>query len=209
MIRELCPEGVTPTHLGKLGEFVRGSGLEKKDLLTEGLPVVHYGEVHTHYGFWAEKSKSFVSEFKAKNMKKAVLGDVVLVTTSENEEDLAKPLAWLGTEDLNVGGESYIFKSKMDPYFVAQMFLSSIFKTQIRKYISGTKVKRISASNLEKILVSVPPIAVQRAIGVSLKLLDSLVNDISYGLPAEIEARRKQYEYYRNKLLTFKELDAG
>jgi type I restriction enzyme S subunit len=50
---------------------------------------------------------------------------------------------------------------------------------------------------------------VQREIVSILDKLDALVNDITYGLPAEIEARRKQYEYYRNKLLTFKELDAA
>ena len=209
MFVALCPEGIELHPLGKFGEFVRGSGLEKKDLLTEGLPVVHYGEVHTHYGFWTQKTKSFISETKAKSMKKAAPGDVVLVTTSENEEDVAKPLAWLGTTDLNVGGESYIFKSELDPYFCAQMFLSHGFKKQMRKHISGTKVKRISSSNLEKVLVAVPPLAVQRAIGENLKNLDSLVTDIKYGLPAEIEARRKQYEYYRNKLLTFKEMDAA
>lgn len=40
-----------------------------------------------------------------------------------------------------------------------------------------------------------------------LDRFDALVNDLSSGLPAEIEARRKQYEYYRDKLLTFKELE--
>lgn len=49
----------------------------------------------------------------------------------------------------------------------------------------------------------------QRRIANVLDKFDTLVNDLSSGLPAEIEARRKQYEYYRDKLLTFKELEAA
>jgi type I restriction enzyme S subunit len=131
------------------------------------------------------------------------------VTTSEDEQDVGKPLAWVGQTDLNVGGESYIFKSKLDPFFTAQLFLSQAFKRQSRKYLSGTKVKRISSSNLEKLVVCIPPLEIQRRIGETLKAMDALVNDISIGLPAEIEARRKQYEHYRNRLLSFKELDAA
>jgi type I restriction enzyme S subunit len=55
----------------------------------------------------------------------------------------------------------------------------------------------------------VPPLELQIEIVSILDKLDALINDITIGLPAEISARRKQYEYYRNKLLTFKELDAA
>jgi type I restriction enzyme S subunit len=55
----------------------------------------------------------------------------------------------------------------------------------------------------------VPPLEVQQAVTVILDKLDDLTSDIRIGLPAEIASRRKQYEYYRNKLLTFKELDAA
>lgn len=54
--------------------------------------------------------------------------------------------------------------------------------------------------------VPVPPLAEQQRIVDILDRFDALCNDITSGLPAEIEARRKQYEYYRDKLLTFKEL---
>lgn len=49
-----------------------------------------------------------------------------------------------------------------------------------------------------------PPLEEQQRVVDILGKFDALVNDISQGLPAEIEARRKQYEYYRDKLLTFK-----
>lgn len=58
---------------------------------------------------------------------------------------------------------------------------------------------------MSKIKLALPTLEVQREIVEVLDQFDALVNDISHGLPAEIEARRKQYAYYRDKLLSFKE----
>ena len=52
-----------------------------------------------------------------------------------------------------------------------------------------------------------PPLIVQERIVAILDHFDTLVNDITRGLPAEIEARKQQYEYYMDKLLTFKECE--
>ena len=59
---------------------------------------------------------------------------------------------------------------------------------------------------LKKVEIAVPQIEEQQRIVDILDRFDALCNDITSGLPAEIEARKKQYEYYRDKLLTFKEL---
>lgn len=64
----------------------------------------------------------------------------------------------------------------------------------------------VSYDALRKPVVRIPNIEIQKSIVEKLDKLDKLCNDISEGLPAEIEARQKQYEYYRDKLLTFKEL---
>ena len=64
-------------------------------------------------------------------------------------------------------------------------------------------VPSITKAKVEKIKVPVPPLSEQERIVVILDKFDALVNDLSSGLPAEIEARRKQYEYYRDQLLTF------
>lgn len=60
-------------------------------------------------------------------------------------------------------------------------------------------------STVNNLQIPVPPREEQERIVEILDRFDALVNDISIGLPAEIEARRKQYEYYRDKLLTFEE----
>ncbi len=70
----------------------------------------------------------------------------------------------------------------------------------------GAGVPHISGEALEKIMLPVPPLQEQERIVSILDRFDTLCNDISSGLPAEIEARTRQYEHYRDKLLSFKEL---
>ncbi len=69
---------------------------------------------------------------------------------------------------------------------------------------SGTTVKGITIDQLKKISIPLLPLVEQERIVAILDKFDALVNDISSGLPAELEMRRKQYEYYRDRLLTFK-----
>jgi type I restriction enzyme S subunit len=64
-------------------------------------------------------------------------------------------------------------------------------------------IPALNACNLKKLNIPIPPLAEQERIVAILDKFDALVNDISDGLPAELNARRRQYEYYRDKLLTF------
>ncbi|MDK6203092.1 hypothetical protein QP097_06410 [Oligella urethralis] len=82
--------------LGELGEFIRGNGLQKKDLVEEGHPAIHYGQIYTLYEISAKGAYSFVDEGLAVKLRKARTNDLLIATTSENDTDLAKPLAWLG-----------------------------------------------------------------------------------------------------------------
>ena len=78
-----------------------------------------------------------------------------------------------------------------------------MFFEQKRKYVHGTKVIEVTPSDLANIVIPLPTIEKQKEIVEILDKFDSLCNDLSAGLPAEIEHRQKQYEYYRDKLLTF------
>lgn len=61
---------------------------------------------------------------------------------------------------------------------------------------------------LEELIIPVPPLAEQNRIVAILDRFDTLTNDLTVGLPAEMEKRRQQYEFYRDKLLTFKRKEA-
>ena len=73
-----------------------------------------------------------------------------------------------------------------------------------QKASNGT-VQNLNAEILKSLLLPVPTMSQQEKIVTILDKFETLVNDISVGLPAELSARRSQYEYYRNKLLTFNE----
>lgn len=77
-------------------------------------------------------------------------------------------------------------------------------KEHLEKLNTAGGVPSLTQTVLNKVKISVPPLEEQERIVSILDRFDKLCNDISEGLPAEIEARQKQYEYYRDKLLTFK-----
>jgi type I restriction enzyme S subunit len=189
--------------LGEVGEFVRGNGLQKKDFTESGVGCIHYGQIYTHYGTYAHKTKTFVSPELAKKLKKASKNDLVIAGVSENVEDVCKAVVWLGDEDICISGDAFIFKHKQNPKFIGYLFQTSMFLEFKKKYAQGAKVTRLQSGSLPKYLIPIPPIEEQERIANSLDKLDTLINNISIGLPAEIKSRRKQYEYYRNQLLTF------
>lgn len=189
--------------LGEIGTFVRGSGLQKKDFTPTGVGCIHYGQIYTYYGTYAKKTKSFVSQEFALKARKAKHGDLIIATTSENDEDVCKAVAWLGDEDIAVSSDACFYAHTMNPKYIAYYFQTELFQSQKRKFITGTKVRRVNAKDLAKIQIPLPPLSVQREIVEILDKFDTLCNSISEGLPKEIELRRKQYEYYRNQLLTF------
>lgn len=192
--------------MGEIGTFIRGNGLQKKDFTESGVGCIHYGQIYTHYGTFADKTKSFVSDELAKSLLKVESGDIVLACTSENIEDVAKAVAWLGKDTIVTGGHSVVFKHKENPKYIAYFFQTALFFNQKKKYAYGAKVIDIKIDDLAKIEIPIPPMELQEKIVAILDRFETLVNDLSKGLPAEIEAVKAQYEYYRNKLLTFKQI---
>jgi len=200
-------DNVELKELGEIGTLIRGSGLQKNDFVDNGVGCIHYGQIYTYYGTYTDKTKSFVSEELAKRLKKVETGDLVIACTSENVEDVCKVVAWLGEKVIVTGGHATILKHKQNPKYLAYYFQTQDFFDQKKKYARGAKVIEISAKDLAKIRIPIPGLNIQQRIVNILDKFEALVNDISIGLPAELKARRTQYEYYRNKLLTFREYD--
>ena len=194
--------------MGEIGTFIRGNGLQKKDFTDCGVGCIHYGQIYTHYGTFATETKSFVSPEFAKKLRKAHYGDLIIATTSENVEDVGKAVAWLGKEEIAISGDSFIYTHSQNPKYIAYLLQTYRFLQYKRMNVSGTKVTRIDGNSLSKYIIPIPPIEQQERIVAILDRFETLVNDLTKGLPAEIAAVKERYEYYRNKLLTFKPITA-
>lgn len=199
-----CSDNVKWMKMSEVGTFTRGSGLQKKDFTESGVGCIHYGQIYTYYGLATTTTKSFVVVELAKKLKTVHKNDIVFAVTSENVEDLCKCVAWLGEEDIVTGGHAVIFSHNQNAEYLAYYFQTEHFAKQKRKYAKGVKVMDIKASDMEHFLIPVPPLAEQERIAGILDRFEALTTSISEGLPAEIAARRQQYEHYRDKLLTFK-----
>ena len=184
-------------RIAEVGELVRGNGLQKSDFTESGVPAIHYGQIYTFYGNFTTETKSFVSPELAEKLRKVNKGDVVITNTSENLEDVGKALLYLGEKQAVTGGHATIFRPGekiLGKYFV-YFTQSDFFASEKRKYAKGTKVIDVSATDMAKILIPIPPLDVQAEI---VRILDAFT-----AVTAELNMREKQYQYYRDKLLSF------
>ncbi|SEA29706.1 type I restriction enzyme, S subunit [Bowdeniella nasicola] len=201
LIQELCPSGVEYKQLGDAGRVVRGKRFVKDDMIDEGVPCVHYGEIYTKYGISAVQSISYVSHERARTLRFAQPGDVIMASAGETIEDIGKSVAWLGNEPIAIHDACYSFSSSMDPKFVSYFFASRSFRDQIRRSISSSKISSISTQNVAKARIPMPPLEVQREIVRVLDKFTELEVALEAELEAELEARRAQYKHYRDELV--------
>ena len=195
--------GPIRVQLGAICDFTRGNGLQKKDFTEEGFPVIHYGQIYTRYGFSTKDTVSFTSQSVFDKLKKAQPNDIVMATTSENVEDVGKAVVWEGEEIIGVSGDSYIIQTSQNARYLNYFFKSVHFQSQKEKKVTGTKVIRINAKDMEKFAIDIPSFEEQSRIVSILDAFDTLTSSIKEGLPKEIELRQKQYEYFREQLLSF------
>lgn len=197
-------QNVKEYTLGELGTFTRGNGLQKKDFTKEGIGCIHYGQIYTRFGAFADKTLTYVNRELASHLLQVEKGNLVIACTSENVEDICKSVAWLGEENICTGGHACVFRHNQNPKYISYFFQTEYFFNQKKKYTYGTKVKDIKPDSIAKIKIPLPSLKEQKRIVSILDNLYTLTTDLTQGLPAEIEKRRQQYEYYRDKLLTFK-----
>ncbi len=160
--------------------------------------------MYTHFGIYTTEALKCISEDVAKKSKMAVKNDIVMAVTSENVEDVCKCTAWLGNEDIAVSGHTAIIHHNQNAKYLSYYFHSAMFSAQKKCLAHGTKVIEVTPNALNDVVIPLPSLSEQKRIVGILDRFDTLCNDLSIGLPAEIEARQKQYEYYRDRLLNFK-----
>jgi type I restriction enzyme S subunit len=125
------------------------------------------------------------------------------------ETRLGQAAFWDTDEPAALGRRMGLLRPKeavIDPRFLTLVYLGPQFQELIKtKTVSGSTVDRIPIADMASWPLVIPPLDEQKRIVEALDKFDALVNDLSDGLPAELSARRKQYEYYRDRLLTFQE----
>ncbi len=203
LIAKLCPDGVEYKRLGDIATISRGGSFQKKDFRDTGIPCIHYGQIYTTYNLFVNETLKFIDEKEAGKAKFACPGDIVMAVTSENIEDVCKCVAWFGNERLAVSGHTAIIHHNQDSKYLVYWFHSNMFFSQKKKLAHGTKVIEVTPDSLSKIKIPVPPLEVQREIVRILDTFAETTKELAEKLNAELIARRKQYEYYRDLLLTF------
>ncbi|APJ87639.1 hypothetical protein RG31_14620 [Escherichia coli] len=189
--------------LGEIGHFTRGKRFVKTDMLSEGYPCIHYGEMYTYYNVWTNKTKSFVSHELASKLRVSEYGDVIIVAAGETIEDIGKGTAWLGKSNVVFHDACFSYRCSLNPKYIAYFTRTKIFHDQIKKHISSGKISAINANGLSRVKIPMLSAKEQARIVDILDKFDTLTNSITEGLPREIELRQKQYEYYRDLLFSF------
>jgi len=190
----------------EVGEFFRGKRFTKTDYVNAGIECIHYGDIYTQYGTVTETTVSHVRVDMRSALRYAGPGDLIIAGVGETVEDVGKAVAWLGHGEVAIHDDCFAFRHSLNPRFVSYYFQTSAFHAEKNKFVARAKVKRLSAESLSKLTIPVPSLEEQDRIVTILDKFDALISEISRGLPAEIAARRRQYAYYRDRLLTFKEV---
>ena len=200
--------------MGDIGFFFGGlSGKSKADFENGNSKYVSYLNIYRNIAV-DQSLEDLVQIDIEERQNKLQFGDVLFTGSSEGPEDvgLSAVITSEPTEPLFLNSFCFGFRLQdrdtLDPNFTKHLFRSHNLRRQIVKTASGVTRFNVSKAKMAKVRVPIPSIEVQRELSKLLDKFDVLVNDISSGLPAEIAARRKQYEYYRDKLLTFPEAAA-
>ena len=184
---------------GEFSEMIKGDGVQKANFIEDGYGCIHYGQIYTHYGPFTYTTNRFISKEIFENAKKASKGDIIMTDTSENVEDICKSVAYLGEKEIAVSNHALIIKHNQEPKYLSYSTLTRSFFNQKRKYAYGVKVTGIKPDHLAQIKIYLPSISEQQRI---VSILDTFEACIA-NLEAQLAQREKQYDYYRNKLLTF------
>ena len=171
--------------LGDIADIKRGIRVVKKQLITEGKYPVYQNSLEP-MGYFNKYNCEAETTY-------------VISAGAAGEIGFCNKKFWAADDCL-----IFIDTKNVNNKFIYYSLLvrKNILLANVRK----ASIPRLSRIVVENLIIPVPPLEVQQRIVDILDRFDSLCNDISSGLPAEIEMRQKQYEYYRDKLLTFKEL---
>ena len=200
LIAELCPDGVEYKPLGEVCEFIKGKGLSKADRSTGDIPILLYGELYTTYGMYITRIISHSSQDKVGSSPTTCFSDIVIpLSSTTREAQIGKASVVKVQVPVYVGGDALILRHNIEAGYLAYYLNSSWFEVLKMKCINVATISHLLPKKLSQIQIPIPPLSVQKEI---VRILDGFTGLIDE-LEAELAARRKQFEQYREKLLTF------
>ncbi len=203
--------GVRWIPMGDLGSLFGGlTGKSKADFQSGTARYVSYMNVFENISTNVLPD-DVVNVADGERQRRLERGDILFTGSSETPDEcgMSSVLTTEPPEPLYLNSFCIGFRPDavdlLDPEFAKHLFRSSTMRQQIVRTANGVTRFNVSKKRLAKVVVPIPPQSEQHRIALILDKFDALVNDLSVGLPAELAARRKQYEYYRDRLLTFEE----
>ena len=164
--------------IGEIGTVERGAGISKKDFVEDGLPCIHYGQLHTILGPTTRHHHSCIPESLLPKYKTAHTNDVIMAITSEDVEGSCKSTAWLGNYDIVIGSDAAILHHEQDGTFLSYYTMTKAFFNEKSKYAKGFKVTHISAKEIENIPVYLPPLALQKDFAKRIEVIEQQKENI-------------------------------
>jgi type I restriction enzyme, S subunit len=207
------PEDWEAKSLGSIGEFLKGKGIAKKDLIEDGIPCVRYGELYTVHHWVLKKFYSFVSSKTASQSTKILKNDILFAGSGETVEEIGKAVSYLGDDEAYAGGDTIILRPEnaQSAFLSASLGIESSNK-QKRKLGQGNSVVHIYPAGLKKLLVPFPPLPEQNKIASILTTVDDKISSIENQIQQTEQLKKGLME----KLLTegighteFKETEIG
>lgn len=213
LIKKLCPDGVEYKRLGEIGEFYGGlSGKSKKDFSDGNYPYISYMNVYQHISVLLPSADMVVIK-EGEKQNRVQYGDILFTGSSETPEECGFSSVVTQQIDYPLYLNSFSFGLRLtdrlllNPEFAKYVFRSHNVRKQIIRTANGVTRFNVSKSKMKNVRIPVPPLEVQSEI---VKILDNfteLTTELTMELTTELTARKKQYEYYRNWLLTFESKD--
>ncbi|MCL1945253.1 MAG: restriction endonuclease subunit S [Firmicutes bacterium] len=191
------------------------TGKTKEDFKEGNAKYITYKQVYNNISSVDYERCEMVKVGIGERQNRVEYGDIIFTGSSETLEDsgMSSVVDKELDEDVYINsfcfGYRYTDKTKMMPDFGKYMFRTRHIRDMIIRTANGVTRYNISKEKMGKIRIAIPPLQIQRDIVSILDKFERMTNSLQEGLPAEIEARRKQYEYYRDKLLTFSEQGGG
>ena len=177
------PDSWEWVRIRSLGEIVRGSGIKRNETVQQGLPCVRYGELYTTYQTSFTSAVSFIAPVLYEKCKHFSYGDVLMTLTGENKPDIAKAVAYLGTEPIAAGGDlAFWTQHGMNPLFLSYIMASPYIIGRKVALATGDIIVHISGDKLGTILLPVPPLAEQERIVAHIQEVELVIEN--YALKA-------------------------